>query len=87
VRERAASVRLHYRHVNQAERWRSVEMLGDGRFAAAIPADYTASPFPLEYYFELRDSNGGAVLFPGLAPDFSNQPYYAVRAQPAGRNL
>jgi hypothetical protein len=80
ARQKPGAARLHYRHVNQAERWRTEEMrFGKALFTAAIPADYTASPFPLEYYFELRDAAGAAALFPGLKPDFSNQPYYAVR--------
>ena len=40
-----ASVRLHYRHVNQAERWQSEPMQSDGRlWRAAIPSEYTESP-------------------------------------------
>ena len=79
-KERPAAVRLHYRRVNQAELWRVVEMAVRGdRYAAAVPGDYTASPFPLQYYFELRDRAGAAALFPGLARDFSNQPYFVVR--------
>ena len=47
-------MRLHYRHVDQAERWKQVDMQEDGEsFTAAIPADYTQSDFPLEYYFDL----------------------------------
>lgn len=79
-KERPAAVRLHYRHVNQAELWRVVEMAVRGdRYTAAVPGDYAASPFPLQYYFELRDRAGAAGLFPGLARDFSNQPYFVVR--------
>jgi hypothetical protein len=72
------SARLHYRHVNHAERWRDMEMSGSGgKFLAAIPADYTDSPFPLQYYFEL--SQGGAAwLYPAFNASLSNQPYYAV---------
>ena len=72
------AVRLHYRHVNHAERWRSTEMSGSsGKFLAAIPADYTASPFPLQYYFELSRP-GAAWLYPAFNATLSNQPYYAV---------
>jgi hypothetical protein len=79
-RARPALARLHYRHVDQAERWRTEEMRGRGvLLTAVIPADYTASSFPLEYYFELCDAQGAAALFPGLASDFSNQPYHVVR--------
>jgi hypothetical protein len=72
------SARLHYRHVNHAERWRSMDMSGsDGKFMAAIPADYTASPFPLQYYFELSRPDD-AWLYPAFNATLSNQPYYAV---------
>jgi hypothetical protein len=75
---RNISARLHYRHVNHAERWRSMDMSGaDGRFMAAIPADYTASPFPLQYYFELTRTDE-AWLYPAFHATLSNQPYYAV---------
>jgi hypothetical protein len=72
-------VRLNYRHVNQGERWRSVDMQSaDGGYRAAIPGEYTASPFPLQYYFELRRENEAAWLYPGFNATLSNQPYYAV---------
>jgi hypothetical protein len=72
------SVRLFYRHVNHAERWRSVPMQQAGAaFTAAIPADYTASPFPLQYYFELSRPDA-AWLYPAFNATLSNQPYYAV---------
>jgi hypothetical protein len=72
-------VRLHYRHVNQAENWQSVAMtVQGGGWRGEVPATYTASPFALQYYFELR-SEQVAVLSPGLRGDLSNQPYYLVR--------
>lgn len=78
------SALLHYRRVNQAEAWQRQEMTGENAtFHAAIPANYTDSPFPLQYYFELRDSAGWSQLFPGLNNDWSNQPYYVVRQSPA----
>lgn len=73
------AARLHYRHVNQGERWRSADMLGEsGKYSAAIPGDYTQSPFPLEYYFEFERGNEAAWLFPAFNATLSNQPYYAV---------
>ncbi len=72
------TARLFYRHVNQAGRWRYLAMQrwGEG-FTAAIPGDYAASPFPLQYYFEL--SRGDAAwLYPAFNATLSNQPYYAV---------
>ena len=72
------SVQLFYRHVNHAERWRSIPMAQQGgTFTAAIPGDYTASMFPLQYYFELSRPDA-AWLYPAFNATLSNQPYYAI---------
>lgn len=69
---------LHYRHINQAERWMSVAMeRQDGAFAAAIPADYTASDFHLQYFVSFS-RDGEAVLVPGLAENLANEPYVTL---------
>jgi hypothetical protein len=74
-----SSVTLCYRHVNQAERWKSATMSGqDGNFAGAIPAEYTDSEYPLQYYFELKNEEGSAWLYPGFSETLSNQPYFEV---------
>ncbi len=73
-------VTLHYRHVNQAERWESVPLSANGEsFSGEIPAAYAASRFPLQYYFEVQTAPATATLFPPLAPDLANVPYYVVR--------
>ncbi|MGO4518069.1 hypothetical protein AB4Y89_19900 [Terriglobus sp. 2YAB30_2] len=70
--------RLWYRHVNHGERWSSITMQRKGSsFQAAIPSAYTQSPFPLQYYFEIRNSQG-AAYHPPLNRTLSNQPYFAV---------
>ena len=71
-----ASGRLYYRHVSQAERWQSVDMK-DG--SATIPAAYTDTAYPLQYYFEFHTAADKAFLYPGFAPDLANQPYFVVR--------
>jgi hypothetical protein len=77
---RPTAVTLFFRHVNQAEHWQSVPMdHADAHFAASIPADYTDSPFPLQYYFQLRHSLS-AWFYPALGPDFSHQPYFLLQA-------
>ena len=74
------AILLHYRHVNQGETWQSAEMRGEaGRWRATIAGDYTKSPYPLAYYFELRDKQKRAWLFPGFVTDLCNQPYFVVR--------
>jgi hypothetical protein len=76
---RADSAVLHYRHVNQGERWVAKEMeLGSNGYTAAIPGDYSDSVYPLQYYFELRGKAGEAWLYPAFNATLSNQPYYAL---------
>jgi hypothetical protein len=78
-------VRLHYRCVNQAELYRSLEMERQGdHYQAVIPGQVTDSPFPLQYFFELRRTTGQTWLYPGFNADLSNQPYFVVRQ--AGRS-
>jgi hypothetical protein len=76
------SIELHYRHVNQAERWQRVSMQSDGSFwRAAIPPEYTQSTYPLQYYFEMRVAPESAVLFPGFGSKLTGQPYFVVRRE------
>jgi hypothetical protein len=77
----SASVRLLYRHVNQAERFESVAMdRHETRFRAVIPSSYTESAYPLQYYFEVREGPESAAIYPGFSPRLDNQPYYVVRS-------
>jgi hypothetical protein len=78
VADPITEVVLWYRHVTHAERWRSERMERNGQvFTASIPAVYTQSLFPLQYYFELR-SQTDATFYPALNGTLSNQPYFAV---------
>lgn len=73
------SMRLYYRHVDQAERWTSVELSHqNGRYAGVIPGEYTMSEFALQYYFGADDGKSMAWLYPGFDKTLSNQPYFAV---------
>jgi hypothetical protein len=76
-----ASVRLYYRHVTQAERYVEVAMQKAGStYTAAIPAAYTKTEYPIQYYFEVRFNAASASLYPGFKPDLTGQPYFVVRA-------
>jgi hypothetical protein len=69
---------LWYRHVNHGERWISVPMQKAGHsYRGGVPASYTNSPYPVQYYFELHTKDA-ATLHPPLNPTLSNQPYYSV---------
>ena len=74
-------VNLLYRQADQSQRWRSAAMQArDREYRGAVPADYTQSPYPLLYYFEVHEGAGSAI-YPGFTPDLSNQPYFLVRSQ------
>lgn len=86
---------LTYRHVNQSEEYRTVEMVREAaRLVATIDGSYTSSPYPLQYYFVLRADNGDAWIQPGLdvgdEVHLANQPYYVLRqtavAPPAAKD-
>lgn len=73
------TVNLLYRQADQSQSWRSADMTGGpGAYRGTIPADYTASPYPLLYYFEVHQTDGSA-LYPGFGPDLAGQPYFLVR--------
>ena len=78
----ADALRLLYRRMNQAEAWRTEEMKpSGGAHRAEVPGDYTDSPFPLQYYFELKAGTPPrAWLHPGFNATWSNMPYFVVRA-------
>jgi hypothetical protein len=69
-----AAASLHYRHVNQVERFVTAPMTGSP-LRATIPGEFTKSPFPLQYYFSLES----AAMYPGLGSNLANQPYFVVR--------
>ncbi len=74
-----SGVKLWYRHVNQAERWQSVTATADGHtWRAAIPADYTSSPFPLQYYAEVWTAPRDGRLYPGFPEVAAPLPYIVL---------
>jgi hypothetical protein len=71
---------LRYRRVNQAETYEQLGMRRvNGTFRATVPAAYTASPYPLMYYFVIREGSDRAGLFPGFDEARANQPYFVIR--------
>ena len=74
-------VLLHYRRVDQAERWQNMPMTWrDQAYRATIAADYSRSPYPLQYYFEVREGSASS-LYPGFGPALNGQPYFLVRGK------
>ncbi|MHB8733994.1 MAG: hypothetical protein ACYC6M_01710 [Terriglobales bacterium] len=76
---RPEEVRIHYRHVDQAEAYVIEVMQGAGEERRiTIPGAYTASPYALQYFFELRTAPEATRFYPGFEPTLSNQPYFVV---------
>jgi hypothetical protein len=77
--EHSEAVHLYYRHVDQGERWVSMEMQrSNNGYSGAIPGDYTNSVYALQYYFVLRRGTEAAWFLPAFNASLSNQPYYAI---------
>jgi hypothetical protein len=73
------AIHLMYRHVNQGERWKSLPMEGQSHtFGASIPADYTNSVYPVQYYFVLSTGPASGWFHPAFNKTLSNQPYYVI---------
>ena len=76
----ATRVKLWYRHVNQAEVWQGVAATAVGRtWRATVPADYTVSPYPLQYYAEVWSGADDARLYPGFPDRPGPLPYIVLR--------
>ena len=79
-KEPISGMRLRYRRVNQADIWQMSDMEKSGaEYRATIAGEYTDSPFPLQYHFQVRGGPGVVWLHPGLQPGWHGQPYYVVR--------
>jgi len=65
--------------VPQAERFNlpAIERR-EQHYRAKIPATYSDSSYPLEYYFEVKSMTGKALLYPGFGKDLTNQPYFVI---------
>jgi hypothetical protein len=73
-------VELRYRRVNQADAWQSARMIGEsGSWTKEVPAAYTDSPFPLQYYFVIHRGKDVPALHPGLGASLMDQPYFVAR--------
>lgn len=77
------AIRVHYRQVDQSATWRVAPTAIHGdRFSLDVPADFTDSPYSIQYFVEVR-SSAGTGLYPRLDPlHLSNQPYFVVHADP-----
>lgn len=78
---------LHYRHVNQAESFKTRAMEPNtAGFVGTIDGSYTDKPYGLMYFFEIRDADGATAIYPGLNDELSDQPYVTVFSSAAPKS-
>jgi hypothetical protein len=75
-----ATVRLHYRPLDQSAAWKTVggDIDGHGAARVSIPADDTDSRYPISWYLTLYTRSGPVVRHPGLGATLSDQPYVVM---------
>lgn len=72
-------VDLHFRHLNQGERWMKIPMKSNGYLhEASVPDGYSQSRYALQIYFTVHNTLNDAWMVPGLNEDLSNQPYHVL---------
>ena len=78
--EEPTAVHLYYRHVNQAERWLSVEMQRDHNgYSATIPGEIHKFRLSVAVLLCAFSADADAAwLYPAFNATLSNQPYYAI---------
>ena len=75
----ATEMRLHYRHVNQGERWQLLAPeAGGDTLRWTIPGSYTASEFHIQFYLTSVGVDGTQLL-PGFPKTLDAPPYLLVR--------
>ena len=79
-----ATATLFYRHLNQGERYQSTPLQRTGNtLSAQIPAEYSQSPYPLEYHVHIAGPSASAgsaeALYPGFRDNFLGQPYFIIQ--------
>jgi len=80
---KATTATLHFRHVHQGEIWAKTAMMPDAQgFSATLPAAFTASNYPIQFYV-VFESGEGPILAPGLGNDLAGQPYVVIHPDDA----
>ena len=73
----ASDMVLHYRHVNQGERWQHMPLNKAGGAKWTIPAAYSDSDFHIQFYVTATD--GETVrMYPGLPITLDGAPYILI---------
>lgn len=79
--ESKADVLLHYRHVNQGERWQHLkpQVVAEG-IRWTIPGSYTHSDFHIQFYLTASDHERVQIL-PGLPDTLDAPPYMLIEQE------
>jgi hypothetical protein len=74
------AVRLHYRHLDQSEDWRVMEMrnTGGAQYRAAIPGEFIVPGWDLMYAIEAVDETGAGSFYPDLD---EREPFIVVKTK------
>ncbi len=79
---------LHARHLDQSDRYSVIPLrssAGD-HYTAQLPADYTASPYDIQFFLLARDTESRAAwIVPGFDETLANQPYFVIGAERPAR--
>jgi len=73
-----AKVRLHYRHLDQAEDWQIVDMNGGpgDQYRAQIPGEFAVPGWDLMYAIEVVDEAGAGQFYPDWE---SREPFVVIK--------
>ncbi|MEQ0558226.1 hypothetical protein ABJI51_04020 [Amycolatopsis sp. NEAU-NG30] len=74
-------VTLHHRHLDQSRDWVQLPMSRTGdRFTAVLPAEFTATSYPITVFAEVHLAGADPVLVPGFGADLADSPYLVVHS-------
>ncbi len=78
--QKAAAVRLYYRHLDQSEDWITVDMKthGGSEYEAAIPGEFVVPNWDITYEIEALDVSGAGTFYPGFD---TRDPFVVTRVQ------
>src|SRR5205814_6603008 len=73
---KAETVRLYYRHLDQSEDWRIVEMTNNHgpEYTAVIPGEFIVPNWDIMYLIEVVDISGSGTFY----PDFNGRQPFVV---------
>jgi hypothetical protein len=80
--DRANSIRLHYRGLNQKEAFKTIQQPAGRKVSFVIPGKDVSAEWGLMYYFEILDRAEGGWFYPDPR---QATPYYVIDIRPGRR--